>query len=305
MTYDRRRARRRRLGVAVVVGLAFAWGPPGGGAAKKTTAPAQLLPPSFVQIDSDPIGGTVWEGLIRNPAAPAALRPTVVYLPPGASVRDRYPVLYLLQGFRGSPYEFSSGLGLAEVADRAIRAHQIRPFIAVAPPAGLTTRYAGEWTGTWETYLMREVIPWTDRHLPTLTTRRARAVAGLSAGGYGAVAVGLRHPMVFGTLESWSGYFVAPHDGSLAHANAAQLAAHDPSVLVVRERARLLALGTRFFLSSGTTHDRAGAAAAVGFAGELSELGLPHRLVLRPGGHNGKFWRSQLPDALRFAFPEH
>jgi enterochelin esterase-like enzyme len=303
MTYDRRPARRGRVGVPVLVGLALATVPAGVAAARHATAPAQLLPSSFVQIGSDPIGGTVWQGLIRNPVAPAALRPTVIYLPPGASVRVRYPVLYLLQGFRGSPYEFSSGLGLAGVADRAISTHQVRPFIAVAPPAGLTTRYAGEWTGTWETYLMRDVVPWTDRHLPTLTARSARVLAGLSAGGYGAVTVGLRHPRVFGTVESWSGYFVAPHDGSLAHANATQLAAHDPSVLVVRERARLLALRTRFFLSSGTNHDRGGAAAAVAFARELSELGLPHRLVLSPGGHNGKFWRSQLPEALRYAFP--
>jgi enterochelin esterase-like enzyme len=264
---------------------------------------ARLLPASFVQIDSGPSGGTVWQGVIRNRAAPAAIRPTVIYLPPGASARARYPVLYLLQGFPGSPYQFVDGLRLARAADRAIGTRQARPLIAVIPPAGLTAKYAGEWTGTWEAYLVRDVVPWADRHLPTLTTRSGRAVAGLSAGGYGAVVVGLRHPSLFGTVESWSGYFVAPRDESLAHASAAQLAAHDPSLLVRREQARLRALGMRFFLSSGTTHDRASAAAAVGFARELGALGFPHRLLLGAGGHDGKFWRSQLPAALHYAFP--
>jgi enterochelin esterase-like enzyme len=100
-----------------------------------------------------------------------------------------------------------------------------------------------------------------------------------------------------------SGYFVPIHDGSLAHVSSAVLAAHNPSLLVRAEQRRLHRLGTRFFLSAGTTHDRPSATAAILFARELERLGLPHDLFLRPGGHDGGFWRRQLPAALRFAFP--
>jgi enterochelin esterase-like enzyme len=264
------------------------------------TAPVDL-PQSFQQIDQGPAGGTVWQGLIPDPAVPAARRLTMVYLPPAVSPTGRYPVLYLLHGFRGSPYVYPFGLRFAAVADRAIESHAVRQFIAVAPPAGVTARFDGEWTGVWENYVVQDVVPWVDSHLPVVRGRRGRAIAGLSAGGYGAVDIGLRHPDLFQTLESWSGYFRPFRDGSLVHAGSAALAAHDPSYLVEAEGRRLHRLGTRFFLSSGTTHDRTSAADALEFARELASLRLTYRLWLRPGGHDGIFWREQLPTALRFA----
>lgn len=269
-------------------------------AARRQVAP---LPEGWTQIGSGPDGGSVWQGLIRDARVPALRRPTVVYLPPGASAGLRYPVLYLLQGFRGSPYQYASGLDLAGIADRSIAAGRVRPFVAVAPPAGLTARYDGEWAGPWERYLLRDVVPWVDRHLPTRGARAARALAGLSAGGYGAVDVGLRHPFLFGTLEAWSGYFRPYRDGPLRGAARATLAEHDPSLLAAREAPLLRRLGTRFFLSAGTTRDRETAAATRLFAAELRTLRLPYATYLAPGGHDGRFWRAQLPAALRFAEP--
>jgi enterochelin esterase-like enzyme len=286
----------------LILGLAVLPGPSSANAGlpKAWTQPVQL-PASFQLIDRGPAGGTVWQGLIPNRLVPRARRLTVIYLPPRVSAAASYPVLYLLHGFRGSPYVYADGLHLAEVADRAIERHFLRPFIAVAPPAGVTGRYDGEWTGVWETYVVDDVIPWAEGHLPVLRTAQGRAIAGLSAGGYGAVDIGLRHPDVFRTIESWSGYFTAPRDGSLTYASASALTAHNPSLLVERESSLLRRLGTRFFISSGTTRDRSSEADAIGFAHELASLGLPYRLVLRPGGHNGVFWREQLPAALRFA----
>jgi enterochelin esterase-like enzyme len=258
------------------------------------------LPPPFEQIEVGPAGGTAWQGLISDPGVPALRRPTVLYLPPGFSPTSTYPVLYLLQGFPGSPYEYLDGLRLTQVADRAIAHGALPPFIAVVPPAGLDV-HRGDWTGVWERYLVDDVVPWVDAHLPIVGTLSERAVGGLSAGGYGAVDIGLRHPLLFGTLESWSGYFTPLRSGALRRANGAVLVAHDPSRLAAREAPLLRRLGTRFFLSSGTTRDRASASAARAFAAELGALGLPHRLWLGPGGHNGKFWRSQFPAALGYA----
>jgi enterochelin esterase-like enzyme len=112
--------------------------------------------------------------------------------------------------------------------DPLVVAGKLPPFVAVMSPAGLTPRFRGEWTGVWEDYLVRDVVPWVDRHFPAIAAGRGRILAGLSAGGYGAVDIGLRHPGTFGTLEAWSGSFTAPHDGSLAGASGAVLAAHDP-----------------------------------------------------------------------------
>jgi putative tributyrin esterase len=264
-----------------------------------------VLPASFQQIDQGPAGGTVWQGWVPDPSVPRARRQTVVYLPPAVASSSRYPVVYLLHGFRGSPYEYAFGLNIAALADHEIEAKAVRPFIAVAPPAGVNGKFHGEWSGAWEDYVVHDVVPWVDSHLPTVRSRRGRAIAGLSAGGYGAVDIGLRHPDLFGTLESWSGYFKPFRDGSLYHAGPAELAAHDPSLLVQAESRPLHRLGTRFFLSSGTTHDHVSARRAIDFAHELAFLRLPHELVLRPGGHDNVFWREQLPAALEFALGSH
>jgi enterochelin esterase-like enzyme len=170
----------------------------------------------------------------------------------------------------------------------------------VIPPAGIDVHH-GDWTGVWERYLVRDVVPWADAHLPTIAARSGRVLAGLSAGGYGAVSIGLRHPELFSTLESWSGYFHPLRSGALVHAGVAQLHAHDPTLLARREAPLLRRLGTRFFVSSGTTHDRVTAEATRTFSTELRTLRLPHRLWLGAGGHDGRLWRAQLPAALSYS----
>ena len=264
-------------------------------------APA-AVPPGFHRIGSGPDGGLVVQGWIRSSIQPRFFRPTVVYLPPGFDPSHRYPVVYLLQGFPGSPYEYVDGIDLPSYADSQIAAGTLPPFIAVIPPAGIDA-YHGDWTGVWERYLVHDVVPWADANLPTIAARRGRVLAGLSAGGYGAADIGLRHPELFSTLEAWSGYFHPLRAGALVDADAAARQAHDPSLLVGRESPLLRRLGTRFFLSSGTTHDRATAAETKRFSAELRTLRIPHRLWLAPGGHDGRLWRAQLPAALAYAFP--
>jgi enterochelin esterase-like enzyme len=284
----------RVVGLALALGLTLA----SSGSAASPVRPHPLVH-GFQQFMSGPNGGAVWQGKIPNPLVPNAWRTTVVYVPPDFSRAGRYPVVYLLQGVPGAPYQYVYGLALAERADRLIARGELKPFVAVMPPAGLTPRFDGEWTGVWEEYLVRNVVPWVDRHLPAIAAGRGRILAGLSAGGYGAVDIGLRHPRMFGTLEAWSGSFTAPHDGSLARASRPQLAAHDPSRVVRREARLVRQLGIRFFLSCGT-RDRATARATIGFARDLSSLRIAHRVWLGPGGHDGRFWASQLVPALRY-----
>jgi enterochelin esterase-like enzyme len=158
-----------------------------------------VVPAGAAQIGTDPAGGTVWQAVIPNSAVPFDRRPTVFYLPPGATAGRRYPVVFFLHGFPGSPYQFVDGLRLAETADTEIESGQLPPFVAVVPPAGLDVHH-GEWSGVWEDFLVRDVVPWVNAHLPVTGDPAGRTLAGLSAGGYGAVDIGLRHPRLFGTL---------------------------------------------------------------------------------------------------------
>jgi hypothetical protein len=252
-------------------------------------------------------GGTVWTGRIPNPFVPTDVRLTDVYLPPNYSTNERYPVLYLLHGFWGAPSSFVDSLKLADVADTLIGSGAARPFIAVMPPGGLPDgtkkeRTASEWAGVWESFVVRTVVPWVDSHLSTQRSPAARTIAGVSAGGYGAVDIAIRHLGVFGRSESWEGYFRPFPDGPFAGASAATLAAHDPTLLVRKRAAAIRASALRFFLSTGGSHGAVKRSWTLDFDRELRELHIPARLWVQPLGEKG-FGRHQLPAALMWAEP--
>jgi len=248
-----------------------------------------------------PDGGTVWTGRIPNTVVPDG-RLSAVYLPPGFALTRRYPVVYLLHGMEGSPASIYRGMQLARVADGLI-AGGAAPFIAVLPVAGpRVDPNSGEWAGVWERYVVRDVVPWVDAHLPTIPTAGGRALEGVCAGGFGAVDIGLRHPGLFGTLGSFDGYF-APvfRDGPFAHASGVDLRAHDPALLVRREASSLRDSDVRFYVSAGGNHGAVLAGWTVAFAHELATLRLPHELWRLPKRDTGHFWRDTFPSALRFA----
>jgi enterochelin esterase-like enzyme len=202
----------------------------------------------------------------------------------------------------GSPSSIYRGMQLAKVADSLITGGAA-PFIAVMPVAG--PRFdpdSGEWAGVWEDYLVRDVVPWVDQHLPTIPSAAGRALEGVCAGGFGAVDIGLRHPGMFGTLGSFDGYF-APvfRDGPFVHASHADLLDHDPTLLVRREATSLRSSGVRFYVSAGGNHGAVLARWTVEFAHELQTLRLPHQLWRLPKRDRGHFWRSTFPSALSYA----
>jgi enterochelin esterase-like enzyme len=279
-------------------GLAFAFAPASAGRASR--AATAVAPYGWMRIAVGPGGGTVWQGVIPNRAAPGTPRASLVYLPPRVDPHLRYPALYLLHGLRGSPYSFLGGLRFAAVADGLIHAGRIQPFVAVMPPAGPSAAFDGEWTGPWERYVVQDVVPWAGRHLPLSPAPRERTLAGFSAGGYGSVDIGLRHPGMFGTLESWSGYFRSPKDGSLAHATAAERLAHDPQALLPATAPALRAGHVRFFLSAGRD-ERRGLRETQAFGDQLASLHVTHLVYVTAGGHHGRTWRAVLPGGLLYA----
>jgi enterochelin esterase-like enzyme len=201
----------------------------------------------------------------------------------------------------GSPSEYLYGTGLLQWADDAIAAQRARPFLAVMPAAGPDRKYNGEWAGPWAAEVADVLVPWVDRSLPTIPSADARVLAGLSAGGYGAVDIALQHPTVFGRVESWSGYFVPLRDGPLKHASRAELDANDPTLLVRDEADALRAGGVRFFVSTGPSHSHwFRAAASLAFVRELRALHLPvawHAYANAKGE-----WREQVETGLAWAF---
>src|SRR5262249_18836623 len=131
-----------------------------------------------------------------------------VVLPAGyADGTRRYPVVYFLHGLPASSMSYSQ---LRWVADAL--ADTGRPAILVAPQGARDDDTDPEYLDCgagrdWEAYVSSELVHQVDARFRTIAARRGRAIVGLSAGGYGAAAIGFHHLDRYAAIESWSGYF--------------------------------------------------------------------------------------------------
>jgi S-formylglutathione hydrolase FrmB len=119
--------------------------------------------------------------------------------------QQRYPVLYLLHGALEDESAYTDqAFGLREYTAKL-------GLIVVMPDSGKGNGYVNWWNSgrggppRWETYHVRQLIPWIDRHYRTLGTREGRAVAGLSMGGDGAFKYAAKHPDLFVAAHAFSG----------------------------------------------------------------------------------------------------
>ncbi|MGH9916276.1 MAG: alpha/beta hydrolase, partial [Pyrinomonadaceae bacterium] len=121
------------------------------------------------------------------------------------SSKVRYPVLYLLHGLTGNEDNWVSKTKLAEYASNY-------RLIIVMPGVG-NSWYANSFTdkqARYEDVIVKDLIQYIDQNYRTDARREARAIAGLSMGGLGAVKFGLAYPELFAFAAGFSGAFNVP-----------------------------------------------------------------------------------------------
>ena len=131
-----------------------------------------------------------------------------IYLPPDYSTTTkRYPVIYFLHGLPASSVAYRNTDFLRR-AMTTVGRDAIVVAIQGARDGEPDTEYLDSGLGrNWETAVAVEVPRFVDRRFRTIPSRRGRAIVGVSAGGYGAMLLGLHHLGAFSAIESWSGYF--------------------------------------------------------------------------------------------------
>jgi S-formylglutathione hydrolase FrmB len=191
------------------------------------------------------------------------------------------------------------------VVDDVFTARRQEPVILVMPFGSTGTFTDEEWVngaGTgdhWATFVSRDLVRYVDTHYRTIASPRARAIGGLSEGGYGAINIALHHPHEFSVVESWSGYQRPDKLRSIFGKHLELLPANDPQTLVQREAPLLRRLHTYIWFYSGSTDPLHVQNAA--FARELTRLRIPHTYRLVYGGHNWALWRDNARLAYRAA----
>jgi putative tributyrin esterase len=213
----------------------------------------------------------------------------LVVLPDGYSTsRKRYPVIYFLHGLPAGPDAYRGSGWLGDTLER------VGPAILVMPQGARSGDPDAEYLNwgagrNWETFIADELPAAIDKRFRTIRSRRGRALIGLSAGGFGATVLGLRHLGRFSVVESWSGYF-HPTDptGTKALDRGPLTSAHNLISTLKRDRrhrqtffAFYVGDGDSRFLTENIQLNR-----------ELDSARVAHLFAVYSGGHTTKLWEA-------------
>lgn len=226
----------------------------------------------------------------------------VVIVAPDASMGKQAkacPVIYLLHGYSGNAKSWC-GLkpDLGKIADE-------KGVIFVCPD-GKNSWY---WDSPknpeyrYESFVSAELIKYVDTNYKTIADRKGRAITGLSMGGHGALWLSFRHKDVFGAAGSMSGgvdirpfptnWEMSKQLGEFAHnkklwdqhtvVNQLDKIANGDLALIID-----CGLGDFFLAVNQDLHNR------------LVGRGIDHDFILRPGVHNGAYWKNSVDYQILF-----
>jgi putative tributyrin esterase len=272
-----------------------------------------------------------------------------VYLPPSyeTSGARRYPVAYYLHGVQGNETDWVERGRLASVMDSLVAAG-MPEMIVVMPDGddGFYTSWARppQWRlcpqrtdlrepatefcvrhPRYDQYVAQELVLHIDATFRTLPDARHRGIAGLSMGGFGALALATQYPLAFSAAASHSGAVTAL---ALAVDTAAGAVTWAATLDTVRaRRPSLFPLLAEVFGADTSdwwerdpvgrvrrigAEDRRGLPALYADVGtgdsfllnnralriELARLGVPLEYHEYPGAHDWTYWRGHVAQSL-------
>lgn len=211
---------------------------------------------------------------------------------------ERYPVVYLLNGYGGDYRSWPQGQPrLNELA-------QEKGMIFVCPDG----RDSWYWDSPevpemqMESLITKVLVPMIDACYPTIADASHRAITGLSMGGHGALWIGIRHPELFGSMGSMSGgvnitpfhkkwkieKWLGPYDE-----NVERWENHTVINMVSQ-----ITAGQNIIIDCGSDDFFADVNEDLHRA--LSQRGIEHDYTVRPGGHSWDYWRNSILYHINF-----
>src|SRR4030095_7482714 len=190
-------------------------------------------------------------------------------------------------------------------------------FIIITPEGndGWDTDSATVPSHIYESHIVQEVSPDVEKRFPASNEREARAVGGLSMGGYGALKFAVKHPDMFVFAASLSGALDAASwiDGNLkglefvwktlqpvyGASDSETRAANDLSKLYRELPVGRIAALPYVYLDCGTEDELLQSNRS--FADILVKQKIPHEYRQLPGNHSWTYWDAQVQEVLRIA----
>ena len=274
--------------------------------AKTMTAKGAFLAVLFVSACATAAAPAVSYVRVPTASLPSPAR-YLVFEPPSyaRSPSRRYPVLVFLHDGYGNVRTLEHRGVTAELAAR-MSDGRLPEFLVVAPGA------PGSWFSDsfdrkrrWEEFLTGDLIREIETRYRVLPGKAARAITGISMGGYGAVKIALKHPDLFGAVSSLSGALIPIHPEDIRRygwitrltlkrvfgnpPDASTLASNDVWDLVHEARFEKPPFSAHLRAGTEDFYGLDGVAAQLG--SYLNEHGIPTEVVLEPGGHEWAYWR--------------
>ena len=276
---------------------------------------------TFVSVAAWAQQGILKESLIVKSATLGKDVKYSIYLPADYDRSNRsYPVLYLLHGYTDDETGWTQFGEAQVIVDKVMNLGEAAPMIIVMPDGGVSW-YINNYDNKvkYEDFFVKEFIPYIDATYHTRPTKRYRAIAGLSMGGYGTLIMATKHPDLFaaaaplsagvftddeivqGSDEMWKGALGDLY-GKKELTGKNRLTAHyqQNSVLnIISSAGDAAPLKTvRYYIDCGDKDFLIKGNMALHAA--LIDKKIPHEFRVREGNHNWTYWRTALPEVLKF-----
>jgi S-formylglutathione hydrolase FrmB len=209
------------------------------------------------------------------------------------------PTVYMLHGYSGN---YASWAGIApQLQDRA---DQLQ--LNIVCPDGANSWYFDSPIDSaiqYESFVIKDLVPFVDQHYPTIADKSKRAITGLSMGGHGGLYLSIRHTDIFGAGGSTSGGVDIrpfPNNWEIKKAigeyekNQTLWDGNTVMTLVEGLKNKQLkiiidcGLDDFFLKVNRSLHEK------------LQALKIEHDYIERPGAHNAPYWKNSVDFQLLF-----
>ncbi len=233
----------------------------------------------------------------------------IVDLPADYGQGRRYPVVYAWHGLFEGP-GFWERRGLARVLAELRQSGTVPDFIVVAPD-GENSFFMNSSLGKFEDLVTRDVIEHVEATYDVLPGPAARAVVGISMGGYAALRIAFTQPELFAAVATHSAMLLLDIPSAAAGARRGHMRAFrsvfgNPISDDAWQAADPLQWASRatavppLRIDCGA-QDRYGLARGNEKLHEvLEQRGLAHEFALPPGDHGYEYVLKVLPESLAF-----
>ncbi len=177
------------------------------------------------------------------------------------------------------------------------------PLVVVMPDGGRGFYCDAAEGPAYEAHIMKDVLGFVEKYFPVRKDRRARAIGGLSMGGYGAMKLGLKFPDVFASVVAHSSAFSFGHDPERGKVPEWKRVFGEP---VPGGKDDLYAIAGKLdprkapAIRFDCGKDDGLLAGNRQFRRHLRKLGIRHEYGEYPGDHNWAYWDEHVQQALRF-----